>query len=224
MNSSRQGAASGTEPFPSVYTTVTAEGPTTTTTTTTTSHLLPVPDSPPSRQRSNSRRSPVLPNRPVMQNRPSTIRIRRTPSTPAIPQADPVNYSYGRASPTGNRRRSASEPQGPQMLPTIRTSDDFSGPQVQYMPPVHEEPIHTIPEHEVPQQHSEQLPEQLAPAAANTGRFRSASNATRRGLKRMSSRLSTPSQATQRDGEYESEVTDLLDVVGKTNTPVCAKC
>jgi hypothetical protein len=221
MDSSRQGAASGTEPFPSVYTTVTAEGPTTTTTTTTTSHMLPVPESPPSRQRSNSRRSPVIPGRPVMQNRPSTIRIRRTPSTPAIPQVEPVNYSYGRASPTGNRRRSASEPQGPQgpqMLPTIRTSDDFSAPQVPYMPPVQEEPTHTIPEHEVPQQ-----PELLAPAAANTGRLRSASNATRRGLKRMSSRLSTPSQATQRDGEYESEVTDLLDVVGKTSTPMCTK-
>lgn len=211
MNNSRQNAGSGHELFPSVYTSVSHEGPTTSTITTTTSNTLHVPGSPPSRQRSGSRRSPVPPSRPIMQNRPSTIRIRRMPSSPAVPQEEPVNSNYGRASPTGNRRRSASEPQSPQILPTIRTSGDFSGPQAQYMTPVQEETPHTIPEHEEPQQHLEQV----APAMANTGRLRSASNATRKGLKRMSSRLSTPSQATQRDNEYESEVTDLLDVVGR---------
>ena len=136
------------------------------------------------------------------------------PSTPGLPQEDSTNNSYGRASPAANRRRSASEPQGPQILPTIRTDDNFSTPQAAYMSPVHEETMHTIPEQQVPQQHSEHL----APAAANTGRLRSASNATRRGLNRMSSRLSTRSQVTQRDAEYESEVTDLLDVVGKMST------
>jgi hypothetical protein len=194
MDNSRQSAESGAEPFPSVYTSVTHEGPTTSTITTTYSQTLPVPASPPSRQRSNSRRSPVPTSRPLMQNRSSTIRLRRIPSTPALPQEDPTNNSYGRASPAANRRRSASEPQGPQML--------------------HEETMHTIPEQQVPHEYSEHL----APPAANTGRLRSASNATRRGLNRMSSRLSTRSQVSQRDAEYESEVTDLLDVVGKMST------
>jgi hypothetical protein len=214
MDNSRQSAESGAEPFPSVYTSVTHEGPTTSTITTTYSQTLPVPASPPSRQRSNSRRSPVPTSRPLMQNRSSTIRLRRIPSTPALPQEDPTNNSYGRASPAANRRRSASEPQGPQMLPTIRTADDFSAPQAAYMSPVHEETMHTIPEQQVPHEYSEHL----APPAANTGRLRSASNATRRGLNRMSSRLSTRSQVSQRDAEYESEVTDLLDVVGKMST------
>lgn len=211
MDSSRQNAGSGTEPFPSVSTTVTHEGPTTHTTTTTTSHTLQVPESTPSRARSNSRRSPVPSSRPIMQSRPSTIRIRRMPSSPALPQEDAMN-NYGRVSPVANRQRTASEPQGPHMLPTITGGDEFNAPQAAYMPPVHEEAMHTILEHHIPQQHSDRL----APATADTGRLRSASNATRRGLNRMSSRLSaTPSQAMQRENEYESEVTDLLDVVGK---------
>lgn len=80
------------------------------------------------------------------------------------------------------------------------------------MSPVQEEATHTIAEQPGPQQHSDFL----APATANASRLRSASNATRRGLKRVSSKLSTtPSQATRRGDDYETEVTDLLDVVGK---------
>jgi hypothetical protein len=115
--------------------------------------------------------------------------------------------SYGRVSPVANRRRSASEPQGPQMMPTINTSEDFNVPQAAYMSTVPE--MHTIPEQQVAQP-----TDHLAPAAANSGRLRSASNATRRGLNRISSRMSTRSQTSQRDGDYETEVTDLLDVVG----------
>lgn len=203
------GPESASEPFPSVYTSVTHEDPTTSTMTTTTANTLQVPGSPPSRQRSNSRRSPAPPSRPIMQNRASTIRIRRMPSSPAVPQAEPINNNYERVSPTGGRRRSGSEPLNPH--PTVRTSGDFGGPQAQYMSPVQEEGTHTIPE----QPELQQYPDQLAPASANVGRLRGASNATRKGLKRMSSRLSTPSQPTQRDNEYESEVTDLLDVVGE---------
>ena len=209
---SLQGATSGAEPFPTVHTTVTHEGPTTTTTTTT-SNTLHVPGSPVSRELSNGSRSPDLPSRrPIIGNRQSTIRIRRMPSVLAAAQEAPAPTSsnYGRASPTGSRRRSASEPQQPNLLPTIRTSGDFSGPQAQYMSPVQEETNNTILEQSQPRQ---QL-DQLSPAVSS-GRLRSASNATKRGLRRMSSRLSTPSETTQKDNEYESEVTDLLDVVGK---------
>jgi hypothetical protein len=104
-----------------------------------------------------------------------------------------------------------------QVPSVIQTSGDYSNAQAQYMSPVQEETTHTIPEEPGPQRHSNQL----APPTANTGRLRSASNATRKGLKRMSSRLSaTPSQTTNRGNEYESEVTDLLDVVGKA-TSIC---
>ena len=122
-----------------------------------------------------------------------------------------MDYNYGRSSPTGNRRRSASEPQSPRGVPAIRTSGIFDGVANEHMTPVKEETSHTIPEGSVPQQNSDLL----APAAT-TGRLRSASNAARGGLKRMSSKLSNISQPTQKGDDYETEVTDLLDVVGKT--------
>ena len=216
MTSPHRGADSESDQTPSFYSTVTREGPTTTTTTTVT-HTLQVPGSPVSRQLSNGRRNLAPPSsRPILQNRPSTIRIRRIPSSPAPAQEEPVNYNYGRASPIGGsgRRRSASEPQPMQLPPPIHTSGDYGGPQANYMSPVQEETTHTIPEHPEPHQQADHL----APATANTGRLRSASNATRKGLKRMSSRLSTPSQAPQKENEYETEVTDLLDVVGEKHT------
>ena len=162
---------------------------------------------------SGSYRQRMAANPPPTQRRPPSIRIRRLPSTPAIPQINEPRSSDGgsdhEGAPTG-RRRASSAP----MRPNLPTNLIRQGTATSHLPALTEESS-------APQLHSNAPPPAtdglLAPPAAVVGRARSGSASSR--LRRMGSNLSArlaaslPAPPTAED-EYESEIVDMLDVVG----------
>jgi hypothetical protein len=131
-------------------------------------------------------------------NRQSTIRIRRLPSNLQLTIED------GRAETTG-RRRSSSAPQRPQTTtPRIELTRQATADQ---MEPVVEENSHSVPT----------SPQDLVPplpAGRTVGRMRSVSNAARSrlgGLQRIRSSMAAP---TTQGHEYDSDVVNMLDVIG----------
>jgi hypothetical protein len=174
----------------------------------------------PARANSTSSRSPnpssrrgslhAFPSRPRAPTRPSTIRIRRLPSSHLTPQINVEDTDAGNASAQGEqvrRRRSSSEPQRP-YLPTTPLNaipvKDLTRQRTEgsHMPSVREEPHD--PGLQVP------LPRPQTPTTP--GGRRRASTSVRAGLERIGSRLHPiPSLPVP---EYESGVVDLLDVVG----------
>jgi hypothetical protein len=146
-------------------------------------------------------------NRPQTPLQPSSIRIRRLPSTPLIPQINVEDTNTGNAvvdAQQVGRQRSSSEPQ--QMNLSSLPPNDLTKQRTaaSYMPSVKEETSASVLK-------SPQTPTQIA---ATPGRRRRASTSARSalGLERVGSRLRpTPSHPVR---EYESGVVDLLDVVG----------
>ena len=163
---------------------------------------LPGTARPPSAS-SGSYRQRAAVNPPPIQRRPPSIRIRKLPSTTAIPQINAPSGSDGGSgleSERTGRRRSSSAPMRPNLgqgtatehLPAL--TEETSAPQLRANAP----PVSTDGH--------------LAPPAAPTGRLRSGSLRLRRIGSNLGARLA-PAPAVPED-EYASEIVDMLDVVG----------
>jgi hypothetical protein len=155
---------------------------------------LPGTARPPSAS-SGSYRQRAAVNPPPIQRRPPSIRIRRLPSTPAIPQANAPRGGDGDSSLESERtgrRRSSSAPMRPNLPPLSPTGQ---GTANEHLPAL-----------------AEETSAPLAPPAAPIGRLRSGSLRLRRIGSNLGARL-TAAPATPED-EYESEIVDMLDVVG----------
>ena len=152
-------------------------------------------------------------NPPPIQRRPPSIRIRRLPSTPSIPRINGGPTTDGAPDQQGQppgRRRATSAPMRPNLPPDLARQATATS----HLPALAEESS-------APQLHSTAPPlatdGHLAPPAASVGRMRSGSASSR--LRRMGSNLSArlaaplPPPPTAED-EYESEIVDMLDVVG----------
>lgn len=138
---------------------------------------------------------------------PSSIRIRRLPSTPIVPQLNVEYTNDNNARGLGvqvGRRRSSSEPQRLHLSPIPHTDLTRQRTGGSYMPSVKEETSEPHPG----------IPRAETHTANKTERMRRVSTSARSalGLERVGSTLRpTPSHPTQ---EYESGVVDLLDVIG----------
>jgi hypothetical protein len=175
---------------------------------------LPTPNSSVPQQTGSRRSSALDPQgRPHTPLRPSSIRIRRLPSTPQVPQINVEDTDHAKLSGHGEqvgRRRSSSEPQrmhlsaGPPYELVRQRTGVSHAPSGSYMPAVREEVAE-------PQAGSLQVPELHTSVP---GRMRRASTSARSalGLERVGSKLH-PS-VTQSSSDYEDGVVDLLDVVG----------
>jgi hypothetical protein len=171
---------------------------------------------PPSPSQQSSTRNRVGPP-PNLQRQPS-IRIRRLPSSQGLGRVNTQSSTDGYVEPTG-RRRSNSAPQGSRSQ-YLQPPRPRQAPETHNMAPLIEED--SRPDRTPPPQHL--APDYLAVPAASTGpttrvgRMRSASNAAARSalgsLQRMRTSSPVPTEQELRDMEYESEIVDLLDVVG----------
>ena len=159
----------------------------------------------PYRQRSAAGPTPA-------QRRPS-IRIRRLPSTPTVQHlgdARSSNVSSEHEGERTGRRRASSAPMRPSLPPDLARQ----GTVTSHLPALTEESS-------APQLYPNAPPPatdgHLAPPAAAAGRLRSGS--TSRRLRRLGSNLSArlappPAAPPTQEDEYESEIVDMLDVVG----------
>ena len=146
--------------------------------------------------------------RPQTQLQPSSIRLRRLPPTPLVPQINVEYVSDTNARDHGEqvgRRRSSSEPQRIRPLTGLLNELERQRTSSSRMPSVRED----IAESRV------STPRPSNQDATTPGRVRSASTSARSalGLKRVSSKRR--SSLSHPHGEYESGVVDLLDVVGQ---------
>jgi hypothetical protein len=169
---------------------------------------LPSTVRPPSASSGSYRQRPAV-NPPPIQRRPPSIRIRRLPSTPVIPQINVPRGSDGGSDLESNRtgrRRASSAPMRPNLPPSNPTGQ---GTANEHLPALAEEAS-------APQLNTNAPPVSadghLAPPAAPIGRLRSGSLRLRRIGSNLGARLAA-APATQED-EYESEIVDMLDVVG----------
>ena len=144
-----------------------------------------------------NRQRPAAPS-----SRPSSVRIRRLPSSPNLAQ---LAAQDGRDKETDQdgRRRSLSAPQEPQWRSSTPRADLTRQRTSTAMPSVAEDAPYATPETE------DQLD---VPTQPRRGRFRRASNA----MSSMIGRPRTPGGPDEYTGsnEYDSELVDLLDVVG----------
>ena len=177
--------------------------------------ITPLPGAarPPSEGSAASYRQRSAANPPPTQRRPPSIRIRRLPSTPAIPRINEPRSSDGGSEREGERtgrRRSTSAP----MRPSLPSDLTGQGTVSSHLPALTEESS-------APQLHPNAPPPTtdglLAPPAAPAGRMRSGSASQR--LRRMGSNLGArlapaPTAPLTQEDEYESEIVDMLDVVG----------
>jgi hypothetical protein len=169
---------------------------------------LPGTARPPSASSGSFRQQPAV-NPPPIQRRPPSIRIRRLPSTPVIPQINAPRGSDGGSnleSERTGRRRSSSAPMRPNLPPLNPTgqgtanerlpalTEETSAPQLNTNAPLVSADGH------------------LAPPAAPIGRLRSGSLRLRHIGSNLGARLA-PAPTAPED-EYESEIVDMLDVVG----------
>jgi hypothetical protein len=169
---------------------------------------LPGTARPPSAS-SGSYRQRAAVNPPPIQRRPPSIRIRKLPSTTAIPQINAPSGSDGGSgleSQRTGRRRSSSAPMRPNLPPLNPIGQ---GTATEHLPALTEETS-------APQLRANAPPVStdghLAPPAAPTGRLRSGSLRLRRIGSNLGARLA-PAPAVPED-EYASEIVDMLDVVG----------
>ena len=145
----------------------------------------------------------VRPREPL---RTSSVRIRRLPSTPLVPQINVEGADDGtsRQGEEVGRRRSSSAPQ--RMHLSTAPLNDLARQRTEgsHMPSVKEE---TSPPHV-------SLPQPSNQRATTPGRMRKASTSARSalGLERVGSRMR--SSLSPPFDEYEAGVVDLLDVVG----------
>jgi hypothetical protein len=148
---------------------------------------------------------------PTRPRRPPSIRIRRLPSTPVLPQINEpgsVNGLWNNGGERTGRQRSSSAPMRPN-LPS-----DLARPPAAaagYLPALTEESS-------APQLHTTAPPvaadEHLVPLAELTGRRRSGSQRLRRLGSNIGARIAPPPVPPTAEGEYEAEIVDMLDVVG----------
>lgn len=176
---------------------------------------LPTGARPPSASSTASYRQRVAVNPPPTQRRAPSIRIRRLPSTPSVPQIN-VQDSSDDVSNEGERtgrRRSSSAPMRPNLPADLARQPTVTGT---HLPALTEEAsapqLHTTVPATTTDGH-------LAPPATTGGRMRSGSlRSGGQRLRRMGSNISArlapvPVPATAED-EYEAEIVDMLDVVG----------
>ena len=157
------------------------------------------------RQRSATNAAPIAPRRPP------SIRIRRLPSTPTIPQINEPGGGNGLPNNEGERtgrRRASSAPMRPNLpsdlarqptatathLPAL--TEEASAPQFRTTAP------------------SAAADGHMAPPAEPTGRRRSGSQRLRRLGSNLGARLAPSPAPPTAEGEYEAEIVDMLDVVG----------
>jgi hypothetical protein len=169
---------------------------------------LPGTAGPPSVGSGSYRQRPAV-NPPPIQRRPPSIRIRKLPSTTAIPQISAPRGSDGGSdleSERTGRRRSSSAPMRPNLPPSNPTGQ---GTAIGHLPALTEETS-------APQPNPNAAPVSrdghLAPPAAPAGRLRSGSLRLLRIGSNLGARLA-PAPIAPED-EYESEIVDMLDVVG----------
>jgi len=169
---------------------------------------LPGTARPPSASSGSFRQQPAV-NPPPIQRRPPSIRIRRLPSTPVIPQINAPRGSDGGSdleSERTGRRRSSSAPMRPNLPPLNPTGQ---GTANERLPALTEESS-------APQLNTNAPPVSadghLAPPAAPIGRLRSGSLRLRHIGSNLGARLAPAPPAPE--DEYESEIVDMLDVVG----------
>jgi hypothetical protein len=170
---------------------------------------LPATARPPSAGSSASHQPRSAVSTPQTPRRPPSIRIQRLPSTPAIPQLNGPGSSDDPSDHEGERtgrRRAASAPMRPNLPPNLIRQGTATGT---HLPSLTEESS-------APQLHPNAPPPtidgHLAPPAAPVGRMRSGSLRLRRIGSNLGARLGPP-PALPAD-EYESEIVDMLDVVG----------
>jgi hypothetical protein len=147
---------------------------------------------------------------PYGPRRPS-IRIRRLPSTPVLPQINEPGSVNGLRNNEGERtgrQRSSSAPMRPNLPSDLaRPAAATAG----YLPALTEESS-------APQLHTTARPVaadgHLAPPAEPTGRMRSGSQRLRRLGSNIGARIAPSPVPPTAEGEYEAEIVDMLDVVG----------
>jgi hypothetical protein len=172
---------------------------------------LPGSARPPSAGSTASYRQRTAANAPLTQRPPPSIRIRRLPSSPALPQTNARGSSDGgsnQESERTGRRRSSSAPMRPNLHADLTRQATATGT---HLPALTEESS-------APQLHTNAPPTttdgHLAPPAAPVGRMRSGSQRLRRMGSNIGARLApSPAPPTAED-EYEAEIVDMLDVVG----------
>jgi hypothetical protein len=154
---------------------------------------------------SGSYRQRAAANPPPIQRRPPSIRIRKLPSTTAIPRVNAPSGGDGGSdleSGATSRRRSSSAPMRPNLPAGLAAATE-------HLPALTEETS-------APQPHTNAPPVSadghLAPPAVPTGRLRSGSLRLRHIGSNLSARLAAAPPAP--NDEYESEIVDMLDVVG----------
>ena len=149
---------------------------------------------------------------------PSSVRLRRLPSTPSINEirSRPTSQALrtveeGVAEPSG-RRRSSSEPQRPSFGSSDRRDRSSSG----------------LPDRRTQQHVTPRMPalteetssaQQFEPSYQQTGRDRATSDAASSAAEHVLNRprrSSSTSRPLQRSVNYERDVVDLLDVIGES--------
>jgi hypothetical protein len=143
--------------------------------------------------------------------RSQSIRIRRFPSSSAVAQANARNSTESAEASSersgGGRPRSSSEPQ--RGVAGLRPPTPRTGPQTAIISSIAEEAPHE--DSSFPQ------PVQQPPRPPSGGRLHSSSRAARSalgGLRRLES-LSRLEAVPAVEDEYESEIVDVLDLVGQ---------
>lgn len=142
-----------------------------------------------------------------VERRPS-VRIRRLPSTPLLSQSQAPTEATRAGGDHGeqtNRRRSSSEPQRPQLAP-------YPANDLEIRRQVTATPLQTLHE----EGSGATTPQFLAvPAGHPQGRQRATSNASRRPVLDRQTSHSSISARGGNAHEYNAEIIDMLDVIGK---------
>ena len=170
---------------------------------------LPGTARPPSASSGSYRQRPAVNPPPI---RPPSIRIRRLPSTPAIPQVNASRGSDGGSdleSGRTGRRRASSAPMRPNLPPSNLTGQGIANER---LPALTEETSAPQPNTNAPPVSADG---HLAPPAAPIGRLRSGSLRLRNIGSNLGARLAAaPTAPAAPEDVYESEIVDMLDVVG----------